>query len=146
MHEICALSDKNWKGSICTFGKNLSAALIKLKSSEAGSVWDLMYLFSGKKQSLHFAHSSGWQRREHVAFAIALPCPCESDLPFCGNSHLELANQRLGPFCRNHFLMTKEQANWIDNLFVEFCKGARQSGLMSVWQHTLGGQQLQGFL
>ena len=29
---------------------------------------------------------------------------------------------------------------------VEFCKGARQSGLVSVWQHTLGGQQLQGFL
>ncbi len=29
---------------------------------------------------------------------------------------------------------------------VEFCKGARQSGLVSVWQHTLVGQQLQGFL
>ena len=29
---------------------------------------------------------------------------------------------------------------------VEFCKGARQSGLMSVWQHTLVGQRLQGFL
>ncbi len=29
---------------------------------------------------------------------------------------------------------------------VEFYKGARQSGLVSVWQHTLVGQQLQGFL
>ncbi len=29
---------------------------------------------------------------------------------------------------------------------VEFCKGARQSGLVSVWQHTLVGQGLQGFL
>ncbi len=29
---------------------------------------------------------------------------------------------------------------------VEFCKGARQSGLVSVWQHTLVGQWLQGFL
>ncbi len=29
---------------------------------------------------------------------------------------------------------------------VEFCKGARQSGLVSVWQHTLVGQRLQGFL
>ena len=26
------------------------------------------------------------------------------------------------------------------DLHVEFCKGARQSGLVSVWQHTLVGQ------
>ena len=29
---------------------------------------------------------------------------------------------------------------------VEFCKGARQSGLVSVWRHTLVGQWWQGFL
>ncbi len=29
---------------------------------------------------------------------------------------------------------------------VEFCKGTRQSGLVSVWQHTLVGQRWQGFL
>ncbi len=29
---------------------------------------------------------------------------------------------------------------------VEFCKGARQSDLVSVWQHTLVGQRWQGFL
>ncbi len=32
------------------------------------------------------------------------------------------------------------------NPHVEFCKGAMQSGLVSVWQHTLVSQQWQGFL
>ncbi len=35
---------------------------------------------------------------------------------------------------------------WLRDGVVEFCKGARQSGLVSVWQHTLVGQQWQGFL
>ncbi len=31
-------------------------------------------------------------------------------------------------------------------LSVEFCKGPRQSGLVSVWQHTLVGQQWERLL
>ena len=36
--------------------------------------------------------------------------------------------------------------NVFEMIGVEFCKGARQSGLVSVCQHSLVGQWLQGFL
>ncbi len=65
-------------------------------------------------------------------------------LDFSGNSDCS----SWGPNCWQTRSQERDltEKDHVGSTIVEFCKGARQSGLVSAWQHTLVGQRLQGFL
>ncbi len=69
-----------------------------------------------------------WTRSK---FGIAVLLSLEK---FCGRSKKNIVQ---GLFTLWSFQC--QGRKWIILLGLEFCKGARQSGLVSVWQHTLGG-------
>ena len=89
-----------------------------------------------KAWHLHLEHSfisSGsvrqWEERHDMA-VLRLPFTCRAE---CTRQQAKHGDHSL----RNL---------WQNETNVEFCKGARHSDLVSVWQHTLVGQQWQGFL